>query len=151
MLQNKIFYVNIIFCMSLNKIISIKKDVINSFITEDSFLNYYCPKMFNFNTEYSSEDIIIHLKNIILKTTTEDLIYAVLREDQSNQQLLLIKIKKIKKDLYITILDTHHLNDTITIYNQIEKILFCFFCKNLEKILRSLKNNNLKKICFAQL
>ncbi|KAL6121033.1 hypothetical protein NUSPORA_02120 [Nucleospora cyclopteri] len=150
MIKKLMLLLKLILCMDLNNPVNIFKAEISSIVSEDSFLDSFCPKFFDFNTNYTSEDIMIHLKNIIFKSINEDLIYMDFNKEHYAEHSLKSKISKICKTVNLL---NNPLKKTITLtflHEKLEIMLCRFFYKILE-ILLFKNDKDLKKIIYESI
>ncbi|KAL6121941.1 hypothetical protein NUSPORA_01074 [Nucleospora cyclopteri] len=137
-----------IFCINLNKITIFQEYKINLIISEDPFLNSFGPKLFDFTKYFDSKDVMIHLKNIILKTTSDDLINATKKEILFNKQSLIDKLNIVKKIASKFSENLPPFYDVKKMFKKYDIILFKFFFKTLEIIVNCNQDNCTKKVIY---
>ncbi|KAL6120591.1 hypothetical protein NUSPORA_02655 [Nucleospora cyclopteri] len=85
MIKKLMLLIRLTSCIDLYNPLNTFKANVSSIVSKNSFLDSFCPKFFDFNTNYTSEDIMIHLKNIIFKSINEDLIFIIFDKEHFNE------------------------------------------------------------------
>ncbi|KAL6120845.1 hypothetical protein NUSPORA_02352 [Nucleospora cyclopteri] len=131
-----LFLMNLVFCMDYFNNIIIHNNKINSIICDNNFLEYFCPKTYNYEQSYTCEDVMNHLKDIVFKTIDKTFLSAAINEKKFNKRLLskyLLRIEIIAKNFRIIFSKSY---DIIVIYFQLEIMFFEFFFNTLQFIIQ---------------
>ncbi|KAL6121336.1 hypothetical protein NUSPORA_01755 [Nucleospora cyclopteri] len=151
MIKKFMLLLRLTLCMDLYNPLNTFKAKVFSIVSEYTFLDSFGPKFFDYNTNYTSEDIMIHLKNIIFKSINEDLIYIDFDKEHFNEHSLKSKISEISNSVD-QILKPLNKPTTLTgLHVKLEIMMFRSFYKILEIILVFQNDNNLKKIIYESI
>ncbi|KAL6121354.1 hypothetical protein NUSPORA_01743 [Nucleospora cyclopteri] len=151
MILNITFLFIFIFGTEKTIISSVYKLKINTIICDNSVLKSLFPTLYDFNKQISLKGFLVHLENIIKKTTNHFFIFNVITKVKSKSQFLEEKINSINSFLHIFFIKFPKSYDRIILYTHIEILFFQFFFDSFKFIINNHTKNHIKTEVYKQM